>query len=253
MTSQKKIKSNQLSLGTWLQINSAPVASILAQSEFDWLCLDCEHGAIDIADARSMIDAIKAKGRDAFVRLPECNSIWIKRILDAGADGLIIPMVNSVEIAQKAVEFAKYPPQGKRGFGFSHANDYGNNFHDYIKAANERISLVAQIEHIDAVNDIEAIMSISEIDACIIGPYDLSGSMGIPGQTNHPDVLKACDEVLKTCLKLQKPAGIHVVSSKPEDAQPFIDKGFKFIALGMDTLFLQDGAQQVLQFSPKNN
>lgn len=246
MTSQEKIKNNQLSLGTWLQINSPTVTGILAQSDFDWLCLDCEHGAIDIADTRAMIDAIKAKGRDAFVRLPECNSIWVRRVLDAGADGLIIPMVNSVEIAQRAIEYAKYPPLGKRGFGFSHANDYGQNFKDYIETANDALSLIVQIEHIDAVNDIEAIMSLPEIDACIIGPYDLSGSMGIPGQTNDSNVLEACDTVLQTCLKLNKPAGIHVVSSNAADAQPFIDKGFKFVALGMDSIFLQDTPQQIL-------
>jgi len=244
---RQKLLSNELSLGSWLQINSPTVAGIMAAQNYDWLTIDAEHGAVDLNDISMMCDAIQARQTAALVRLPACDSIWVSRCLDAGADGLIIPMVHNAEIARKAVEYAKYPPLGKRGFGFAHTNQYGQNFDEYVQNANEHLTLVAQIEHIEAVKDIDNILAVEGIDAVIIGPYDLAGSMGLVGQPSHPDVLAACDKVLMACQARNSCAGIHVVSSSAENIQPFIDKGFRFVALGIDALFLRDTSTSVLQ------
>lgn len=244
---KNRILANELTLGSWIQMGIPASAEILAGQGFDWIAVDCEHGLIDLKDTAALLCAIESNGAAGFVRLPACDDTWIRRVLDAGAQGIIVPMVNSPEIARKAVTWAKYPPQGKRGFGFSRASQYGARFEDYVAKANRKTIVIAQIEHIDAVKVIDDILSIEGIDGTLIGPYDLSGSMGLVGQTSHPDVLEQCDIVLAACKKHHKTAGIHVVSSNPELALSFIKKGYRFVALGIDTLFLRTGASAMLK------
>ncbi|MCJ8329401.1 MAG: 2,4-dihydroxyhept-2-ene-1,7-dioic acid aldolase [Lentisphaeria bacterium] len=237
---KERIENNELTVGTWQQIASPEISGILASQNFDWICLDAEHGVFELSDIRDCCQAIQNKGNACFVRLPACDPIWVRRSLDAGIDGLIIPMVHSEEIARTAVKYAKYPPLGERGYGFSLANTFGLSFDDYAAQANDRIPLIAQIEHIDAVNNIDSILAVDGIDGVIIGPYDLSGSMGIVGQMDHPKLKDACDTVLKQCLAAGKVSGIHCVSEDKSYLNEAIEKGYRFIAYGMDTVFLSD-------------
>ena len=241
-----RLLSNEILLGGWLQMASVTSAELLADAGFDWAAVDCEHGLIDLPMAASMLGALEARKVSGLIRLPACDGIWIRRALDAGASGLIVPMVNSVDIAREAVRWTRYPPVGERGFGFSRANGYGARFDEYCAAANKTIALVAQIEHISAVEQIEDILAVQGLDALFIGPYDLAGSMGLVGQPRHPQVLNACECVLQAAQAKNIPAGIHVVSANPQDATPYIEKGFKLIALGIDTLFIRHTACQVL-------
>lgn len=243
---RKRLLNDEILLGGWLQIASVTSAELMAEAGFDWVAVDCEHGLIDLPAAAAMLGALESRGVAGIIRLPACDGVWIRRALDAGASGLIVPMVNSAAIAQEAVRWSKYPPAGERGFGFSRANAYGARFDDYCAAANDNIALIAQIEHISAVNDIDAILEVAGIDALFIGPYDLAGSMGLVGQPNHPKVTAACERVLQTAQAKSVPAGIHVVSADPRAAAPYLEKGFKLLALGIDTLFIRHTAAKIL-------
>ncbi len=217
----------------------------MANQGFDWLTIDAEHGLFDLQNIAAMVDAIHAKNCFALVRLPECNSIWIRRVLDSGVDGLIVPMVNDKKTAENAIKYTKYPPLGERGFGFSHANNYGENFHDYVKVANDSIALIVQIEHIKGVENIDEILSLKEIDGALIGPYDLAGSMGLVGQPDHPEVKKACQLILEKCQEHGKIPGIHVVKTDVSKVREEQERGFRFIAYGMDTLFLMEAGKNL--------
>ena len=244
---RRRLLAGQPLLGSWLQVPFAASAEILARVGFDWLAVDAEHGLMDLRDLAALLAACEARDVAGFVRLPAADDIWIRRALDAGAAGLIVPMVNSAEIARHAVAWAKYPPRGKRGFGFSRANGYGADFDAYVRRANRDICVIAQIEHVDGVREVEAILDVDGIDGALIGPYDLSGSMGLVGQPSHPKVLAAARHVLKACRERGKAPGFHVVSADPKSALPYLRQGYRFVALGMDTLFLRSGADAVLR------
>jgi 2-dehydro-3-deoxyglucarate aldolase len=210
----------------------------MANQDFDWLTIDAEHGLFDLQNIAAIVDAIHSKSCSALIRIPECNGIWIRRCLDAGVDGIIVPMVNDKSIAEEAIRYCKYPPLGERGFGFSHTNCYGADFQSYVKEANDKTTLIVQIEHIKGVENIDSILSLEEIDGVIIGPYDLAGSMGHTGQPDHPEVKKACLDILAGCQRHNKAPGIHVVKNDISAVKEEIAKGFKFIAYGIDALFL---------------
>jgi 2-keto-3-deoxy-L-rhamnonate aldolase RhmA len=156
-------------------------------------------------------------------------------------------MVNTPEQAVAAVSAAKYPPVGRRGFGYCRANNYGAEFDEYVKSANDDMLVIVQIEHIEAIRNIDSILAVDGVDGAFIGPYDLSGSMGLTGQLYHPDVLAACDEMLKACKKHGKAPGIHVVPVEPERIKKFVSEGFTFIAASIDTVFIRYGSETILK------
>ena len=172
------------------------------------------------------------------MRVGTNDSLLIKRALDAGAKGVIVPMVNSRKDAQKAVDSVKYPPIGTRGVGLARAQGYGFNFEEYAKKVNDETIVIAQIEHIDAVNNLEEILGIDGIDGTIIGPYDLSGSMGKPGRDNDKDVREVLGEYEKISKKLNKLMGYHVIEPDYRLVLEKIEAGYTFIAFSLDTLFL---------------
>lgn len=166
-------------------------------------------------------------------------------MLDSGAAGVIVPMVNTRAEAELAVKSAKYPPLGFRGVGLARAQGYGQRFAEYVRAANDDTLVIVQIEHIDAVSNIEAILDVPGIDGTFIGPYDLSMSMGLPGQLDHPDVVAARDRVLAATRARGLAAGIHLVhpDRAETDLTAYVAAGYRFVALGTDILFLGDSAR----------
>jgi len=229
---------NKTIIGSWITLNHPSIAEIMADVGFDWLCVDMEHSVTDYAEAQTLIAMIQSKGVKAFVRVGENNTRIIKRVLDAGADGIIVPMVNSKEDAQRAIDAVKYPPKGKRGVGLARAQKYGFGFEDYKDNYADDIKLIAQIEHVDAVNNLEDILSLEDIDGTFIGPYDLSGSMGKPGRFDDDDVkevLRRYEEIVK---KYDKLIGFHVIQPDYKLVLDKIDLGYNFIAFSLDTLFL---------------
>jgi len=238
-----KLKENRLTIGSWITIGHTSVVEIMVSAGFEWLVVDMEHTSIDLATAHSLIATIQANGLKALVRVSKNEEVIVKRVLDIGADGIIVPMVKSKEDAKKAIDFAKYPPIGKRGVGLFRAQKYGIGFEEYKKWVNEELVIIAQIEHIEAVKNIEEIITTDGIDGVIIGPYDLSGSMGFPGEYHRKDVKQAITKVLDMCKKHNVPFGFHVIESDPAKLQEKIDEGCTFLAYSLDFFFLGDSAR----------
>jgi len=225
-------------IGSWITLNHPSIAEIMAAAGFDWLCVDMEHSVTDYFEAQQLIATIQAKGLKAFVRVGENNTRIIKRVLDAGADGIIVPMVNSRKDALKAIDAVKYPPVGKRGVGLARAQHYGFGFDHYKDVVADNIKLIVQIEHIDAVNNLEDILSLKEIDGTFIGPYDLSGSMGKPGKYDDDDVKEVLDRYEEIVKKHDKLIGFHVINPDYQLVMDKIKRGYNFIAFSLDILFL---------------
>ncbi len=242
MSLKQKLKNNELTIGSWIMMGNPMSVEVMALAGFEWLVIDIEHTSIDLQNAENLIRTIQANGIKALVRVSKNEEVVIKRILDMGADGIIVPMVCSREDAMQAVNYAKYPPIGKRGVGLYRASKYGTGFEEYKKWVNEELVIIAQIEHIDAVNDIDAILEVEGIDGTIIGPYDLSGSMGYPGEFDRDDVKKAVQRVLDRCEAKNIPSGFHVVDTDPAKLQVKIDQGCTFLAYGIDYFFMRDAA-----------
>lgn len=226
------------SIGSWITLNHFSIVEIMADAGFDWLCVDMEHSVTDYFEAQQLIATIQAKGIKAYVRVGENNTRIIKRVLDAGADGIIVPMVNSKEEAIKAINAVKYPPKGKRGVGLARAQKYGFGFEDYKDNEADDIKLIVQIEHVDAVNNLEEILSLNAIDGTFIGPYDLSGSMGKPGKYDDDDVKEVLHRYEDIAKKYNKLIGFHVIQPDYQLVLDKIEKGYNFIAFSLDTLFL---------------
>lgn len=243
---------NKTSFGSWITLGHPAIAEIMADAGFDWLCVDIEHSVIDYKDVQFIIATIQGKGKKAYVRVGGNNVRIIKRVLDAGADGIIIPNVKSKEEAVKAVEAIKYPPEGKRGVGLARAQDYGFGFEKYKEGKAKEILIIAQIEHIDAINDLDAILSVAGIDGTFIGPYDLSGSMGKPGNYNEPDVKKALEKYERIAQTYDKLIGFHVVQPDHQLILNKINKGYNFIAFGFDAFFLGTKCREQMRLLKEN-
>lgn len=226
------------SIGSWITLNNPSIAEIMADAGFDWLCIDMEHSVTDYFEAQQLIMAIQSKGIKAYVRVGENNTRIIKRVLDAGADGIIVPSVNSAEEARKAVKAMYYPPFGARGVGLSRAQSYGFNFDYYRDNIAKDIKLIVQIEHINAINELDEILQTDGVDGTFIGPYDLSGSMGKPGEWDSPAVIAALKKYEETVKKYDKLIGFHVVPPDYSIVEEKINKGYNFIAFCFDAFFL---------------
>jgi 2-keto-3-deoxy-L-rhamnonate aldolase RhmA len=240
---RQRLQAGELLLSTLVSLPSAEVAEILATAGFDWLFVDSEHGAFDPAQAQLLLQA--AGGRcPCLIRVPAGEEIWIKKALDVGATGVIVPQVNTAQDAGRVVKLCKYPPLGTRGVGIARAHGYGYGFADYIARANEEVTVVLQIEHIDGVRNIRDIVRVPDIDALFIGPYDLSASMGKIGRVSDPEVQKAIANVRDVALAAGLKLGVFGVSA--EAVTPYIAQGFTLLTAGCDTIFLSNSAQQTL-------
>ena len=243
---KSSLQTNQFSLGSWVTLGHTAVAEIMCQAGFDWLTIDMEHSSITLHQAQELIRVIDLAGCTPLVRVGENDPTVIKRVMDAGAKGVIVPMVNSREEAEAAVAAVKYPPVGKRGVGLARAQRYGFGFEEYKQWAETESVVIVQIEHIQAIENLEAILSTPGVDGSIIGPYDLSGSLGWPGEFERSEVQQALVRYEETCLKMGKPMGSHVVQPDTERVKQLRQKGYAFIAVGLDTLYLGGSCREVV-------
>ena len=244
---KKRLNKKELTIGSWIQIGSPVVAEIMVQAGFDWLVIDMEHSAISIDDAQSLIRIIDLSGCVPLVRLSSNDATLIKRVMDAGAHGIIVPNVNSVDDAVTAVEAVRYPPDGTRGVGLWRAQGYGFDFDRYKQWQAAESVVIVQIEHIEGVNSLEAILRTKGVDGFIIGPYDLSASLGIPGKFEHSDFKAALDTVHRVSKQVNALMGTHVVMPDVSMVKKRIDEGYRFIAYGIDTLFLGQSCRNGLK------
>lgn len=252
MNLKNKLKERELTIGSWITIGHTVVAEIMARSGYDWLTVDMEHSAITLDIAQDLIRVIELCGVVPLVRVGENVPNLIKRVMDAGAHGVIVPMVNSKDDAEKAVASVQYPPKGFRGVGLARAQKYGADFEGYKKWNEQESIVIVQIEHIKAVENLESILSVPGVDGFIIGPYDLSGSLGVPGQFDHPEMVKALNRVKEISKNMNALSGFHVISPEAEAFQEKVREGYKFIAHSLDILFLGDGCRNFLKAIRKN-
>lgn len=238
-----RLVNGELLLGTMVTLSSPEVVEILAGIGFDWLFIDAEHGSFATRDMQHLLQ-VAGTNVPCLVRISSGQEVPIKKALDIGAAGIIVPQVNSAEQAEAVVRWSKYAPQGDRGVGLGRAHGYGLRFQEYVDTANENVTVVVQAEHIEAVENIEAIVRIPGIDAVLIGPYDLSASLGKMGQVDDPDVTTAIDHVTKACHEAGVRLGIFGVSA--EAVQPYIEQGYTLIIAGVDAMMLGQGAKHIL-------
>jgi 2-keto-3-deoxy-L-rhamnonate aldolase RhmA len=239
-----KLRKKELLIGTVLGIASPEVAEIISEVGFDWVWIDMEHATIDLVQAQIMTQALR-EGCASVVRVPWNDSVWIKKTLDIGCDGIIVPQIKTAEEARAAVQASKYPSEGIRSLGLARASKYGMEFGDYVRKANEEIAIILQIEHIEGVNNVESIIETPGIDAIMIGPYDLSGSLGLIGQLEKPEVESAIQKVKRHCLDKGTPVGIF--TDGPESARTHISDKVTLIGMGSDSVYLWKSAKRELE------
>lgn len=241
---RERLHSGETLFGPMLSIPSAAVAEVLAAAGFDWLFIDGEHGAIDSAD---LVPILQAVDRDlaCLVRIAELGVGVIKRTLDLGAAGIIVPQVETAEQAAAAVRYARYAPDGERGIGLARAHRYGFGFREYLERANQEIAVVVQAEHARAVENIDSIVAVEGLDAVFVGPYDLSASFGQAGNLDHPTVVQAIDHITASCQAAGVPLGIFGIDAK--SVKPFIERGYVLICAGVDCVMLGQGASGMLK------
>lgn len=245
-TLKQKLAGNRLTVGSWVTLAHPAVAEIMARAGFDWLAVDLEHSVITIREAEELIRVIDLHGVPPLVRLTGNNADQIKRVMDAGAHGVIVPMVNSRADAERAVASVYYPPRGRRGVGLARAQGYGSAFADYRIWLEKEAVVIVQIEHIDAVDGLEAILDTHGVDGFIVGLYDLSASMGIPGQFDDPRLVQAIEHVRAMALVKTKPGGLHVVEPVPDQLREHAARGFRFLAYSLDTRMLDTACRHGL-------
>lgn len=233
-----RVRAGELTVGSWLSLGHAGVAEVVANAGFDWVVVDLEHSTTSLAQAEAMLRAIEGCGVAPLVRLstsePEQARVQIKRTMDAGAHGIIVPMVSSAAVLSSAARAMHYPPRGDRGVGLARAQRYGAGFEAYREWLGRSALLVAQIEHRDALSELASIFAVPDLDAYLVGPYDLSASFGRPGDFEHPDVVDALARIAAAADAAGIPAGIHVVDPDPAALRRRIDQGYRFVAYGVD-------------------
>ena len=241
---RKELLSGKKMIGTLVSLPCPPVVEILCDAGFDWFFIDGEHSPLAIGDIQNLLQAAGDRC-PCVVRIPANDEVFIKQVLDVGASGIIAPHVNTAEIAERVVRFAKYPPMGDRSVGVARASAYGFQFADYVENANKRLAVVVQIEHVEAAHNIESILEVEGVDAAFIGPYDLSASLGKPGKISDPDVQDCMRQVREACQQRNKPLGIFAISV--DDARPYLDQGYTLVAVGLDTMMLGQAARDVVR------
>ena len=240
---RKRLKCGDTLLGTMVTLASAASAEILAAAGFDWLFIDGEHGPLGIRELNEILQAVSHKTA-CIVRVPQAAEVPIKRALDLGAHGIIVPQVNTAEQAADVVRWARYAPEGARGVGLARAQGYGQTFREYLSRANDEIAVIVQAEHARAVDNIEAIARVPGVDAVLLGPYDLSASLGKMGQVDDPAVVAAIRRVTDACRAAGMPLGYFGVTAAA--VLPYAALGYTLLVAGVDTLYLGAGAKALL-------
>ncbi len=238
-----RVRRRDVLVGPIVTLGSPEVSELFALAGFDWLWLDLEHAPLSLDVVRQHLQA--AAGRvGTVVRVPWNDEVHIKQALDLGCDGIIVPQVKTADEARRAVAAAKYPPAGVRSVGIARAQQYGMNHQDYVLTANDRVAVMLQIEHIDAVPHVADILAVPGVDAIVFGPYDLSASLGRPGQFAHPDVVAVIGELAAACNDRGMPWGAFAPDAV--SAKAHLGRGATVIALGMDTMYLWKAAKAAL-------
>jgi 4-hydroxy-2-oxoheptanedioate aldolase len=245
---KRKLREGQPSFGTWLSLGDLYAARVLARLGFDWLTLDMEHQPIDWSTAGAIFGAIADAGCVPLARVPEGNHYLIKRVLDAGAWGIVAPMINTVEQAKAAIAATKYPPVGNRSLGGGlHGLNFAATAGDYYKRANDEILVVLQTESPTGVANAEAIYSLPGVDAIFVGPVDLRANMRAADGTESTDAEfeSMLSRIIVAGKKVGMPTGMHVMNA--EAALKRAVQGMQFIAVASELRMMTAKAEEFLK------
>ena len=242
-----KFQNRDTLFAGWTSLGHPQVTDMLVSGGVDFLGIDIEHSTISQEQSQRIIAACHAKEVPCLPRVATHNHEAIKRVLDSGADGVIVPTVETPDQVEKLIGWVKYPPLGKRGYGVARAQGYGHDFKDYTSHWNKSSILIIQIESISAVEKIEALLQFDEVDGVMVGPYDISGSLGIPGQINHEKVRQAGQHIIDACEKYGKACGTQDIDPTPESVKNSIDSGYTFVVLASDVFILWKWGEQMQQ------
>lgn len=239
-------KRNKAKIGTWITTYNPSALDVISKCNFDWICIDMEHSSITLEQLENLLNVLDKNRSTSFVRVSENNKTEIKKVLDLGVHGIIIPMINSALEAKNAVSYSTYPPKGQRGYALARAQGFGYNLIDYEKLS-RKIKIVIQIETIKAINNLEEILKVKGIHSTLIGPRDLSGTISKSGDYKNKKFAKALQKYEKLSRTNKVPMGIHVAFPETKTLNKFMKKGYKFLALGTDMTFLGDSIREKIR------
>lgn len=242
---KEKLRQRERLFAGWVSYAHPSITETFARAGFDFIAIDMEHSTITVEQAQRIIAACQSEGVPCLPRPVSHSNDWFKPLLEAGADGLLVQMVNTPEEVEAIIGHLKYPPIGRRSYGVSRAQTYGFDFDAYIKSWNDASTFIIQVESIQAVNNIEKLLAFDEIDGVMVGPYDISGSLGVPGQTSHPLVIEASRKVIAACERFGKSCGTQVADASEESVHALFDLGYTYAILGSDLFVLWKWAEQM--------
>jgi 4-hydroxy-2-oxoheptanedioate aldolase len=241
---REKLYSGKACVGTFVTIGNTDVTEILKDLGFDWLVFDTEHSYLSTSNLKLMMQSLEGSNVSPIVRIGQIDQYLVKRALDVGSHGLLAPLVNSAEEAERLVRFAMYPPEGVRGAGPGRASKYGMNLSEYLNTANKELLIAVQIETMEALSHVDEILDTKRLDIGFVGPSDLTISLGLRTDRTNPKVIDAMKQVVRSCEKHGKIAG--TLAATVEEAKRFQELGFKFLSLASDSRFLVAGARAFL-------
>ncbi len=237
---------NKAKIGTWITTYNPSALDVISKCNFDWICIDMEHSSITLELLENLLNVLDKNKSNSFVRVSDNNKTEIKKVLDLGAKGIIVPMINTALEAKNAISYATYPPKGQRGYALARAQGFGYNLANYTKIS-KNIKIVVQIETVKAINNLEEILKVKGIHSTLIGPRDLSGSISRAGDYKNKKFIKALQKYEKISRQNKVSMGMHVAYPKTETLNKFIKKGYKFVAIGTDMTFLGDTIREKLE------
>jgi 2-dehydro-3-deoxyglucarate aldolase/4-hydroxy-2-oxoheptanedioate aldolase len=245
---KERIRGGEILIGGHLFLPNPAMAEAMVCYGYEYLWIDGEHGSYDKAETLAHITAVNGAGAGAFVRVVAGEPAFIKPVVEMGPDGIIFPMICSAKEAKTAIDACVYPPGGKRGFGPRRASRYGLiGDREYLDSINEALVKVVQIEHKDGVENLDAILEVQGVDAVVIGPYDLSGSLGLLSQIKHPDVLACCKKIIERCKAHGIPCGASIGPGDDGYIKFWLAGGVNFLFCGDDLSFVKTGVENTLK------
>ena len=243
---KERMRSGEVVHGCWINLASTVSAEIVGQVGFDWLLLDLEHGAGDVAIMYQQLQALSASSSTCVVRTDQLSRPKVQRILDAGANGIMFPQIQSTEQAREAIEMMYYPPRGTRGMAkMTRATGFGRFANEYINNLDKNLLGVIQVETLKALENIDAIAATDGIDVLFVGPTDLSLSLGILGQLNHPQYQDAIRNIAAAAKRYGKAVG--VLLQDVNEYEMYYQLGYRFLACGADSMFVRRGAEDLVK------
>jgi len=242
---KEKLRNRERLFAGWVSYAHPSITETFARAGFDFVAIDMEHSTISIEQGQRIIAACHGEGVPCLPRPVSHSNDWFKPLLESGADGLIVQMVNTPEEIEAIIGHLKYPPIGNRSYGVNRAHAYGFDFDEYIKCWNDTSSFIIQVESIQAVDNIEKLLAFDEVDGVMVGPYDISGSLGVPGQTTHPSVIEASRKIIEACENAGKSCGTQVADVTEDSVQALFDLGYTYAILGSDLFVLWKWAEKM--------